>query len=103
MKCNLNRQAVFCADKGLINRQTNLKEENILTDTFNLLTRSSHQRCSIKKGVLKNFAKFTGKHLCWRLFFDKVAGLRLPNLLKKRLQHRCFPVNFAKFLRAPIL
>ena len=28
-----------------------------------------------KKGVLRNFAKFTGKHLCWSLFFDKVAGL----------------------------
>ena len=26
--------------------------------------RSSHQRCSVKKGVLSNFAKFTGKHLC---------------------------------------
>ena len=31
--------------------------------------RSSHQRCSIKKGALKNFAKFTGKHLCQSLFF----------------------------------
>ena len=29
-----------------------------------------------KKGVLRNFAKFTGKHLCQRLFFNKVAGLR---------------------------
>ena len=36
--------------------------------------RSSHQRCSVKKGVLRNFAKFTGKHLCQRLFFNKVAG-----------------------------
>ena len=27
-----------------------------------------------KKGVLKNFAKFTGKHLCQRLFLNKVAG-----------------------------
>ena len=26
--------------------------------------RSSHRRCSIKKGFLRNFAKFTGKHLC---------------------------------------
>ena len=26
--------------------------------------RSSHLRCSITKGVLRNFAKFTGKHLC---------------------------------------
>ena len=29
-----------------------------------------------KKGVLRNFAKFTGKHLCQGLFFNKVAGLR---------------------------
>ena len=36
----------------------------------------SHQRCSVKKGVLRNFAKFTGKHLRQRLFFNKVAGLR---------------------------
>ena len=52
---------------------------------------SSHRRCSIKKGVLRNFAKFTGKHLCQSLF--------LIFLWKKRLWHRCFPVNFAKFLR----
>ena len=26
-----------------------------------------------------------------------------PTLLKKRLWHRCFPVNFAKFLRTPLL
>ena len=38
--------------------------------------RSSHQRCSMKKGVLRNFTKFTGKHLCLSLFFDKVAGQR---------------------------
>ena len=31
---------------------------------------------SIKKGVLKRFAKSTGKHLCQSLFFNKVAGLR---------------------------
>ena len=28
----------------------------------------------LKKVVLKNFVKFTGSHLCWRLFFNKVAG-----------------------------
>ena len=27
-----------------------------------------------KKGVLRNFAKFIGKHLCQSLFFNKVAG-----------------------------
>ena len=29
-----------------------------------------------KKGVLRNLTKFTGKHLCQSLFFNKVAGLR---------------------------
>ena len=38
------------------------------------ILRSRHQRCSIKKGVLRNFSKFTGKHLCQSLFFNKVAG-----------------------------
>ena len=32
---------------------------------------SSHQKCSIKKVVLKNLAKFTGKRLCQSLFFKK--------------------------------
>ena len=36
--------------------------------------RSSHWRCSVRKGVLGNFAKFTGKHLWQSLFFNKVAG-----------------------------
>ena len=27
-----------------------------------------------KKGVLRNFAKFKGEHLCQSLFFNKVAG-----------------------------
>ena len=47
--------------------------------------RSSHQRCSMKKGVLRNFAKFPGKYLCQSLFFNKVAALRPATLLKKRL------------------
>ena len=34
----------------------------------------------MKKGVLKNFAKFTEKHLCQRLFFNKDAGLSPDNL-----------------------
>ena len=52
-----------------------------------------------RKGVLRNFAKFTRKHLCQSLFLNKVVCLRPATLLKKRLWHKCFPVNFAKFLR----
>ena len=49
-----------------------------------------------KRAVLKNLAIFTGKHLCWSLFLIKL-------LYQKRLQHRCLPVNIAKFLRTSIL
>ena len=33
--------------------------------------------------------------------FKQVHNLKARNLIKKRLQHSCFPVKFAKFLRAP--
>ena len=73
-------------------------------------SRSSRQEVFCKKGALRNSAEFTGKHLCQGLFFNKVAvlfnkvaGLLPETLLKKRLRHRCFPVNFVKFLRAPFL
>ena len=42
---------------------------------FPVIVRSSHQRCFVREGVLRNFAKFTGKHLCQSVFFNKVAGL----------------------------
>ena len=56
-----------------------------------------------KKCVLKNYEKLTGKHLCQSLFFNKVAGLKSATLLKKRLCHRCFPVDFSKLLRTLFL
>ena len=65
--------------------------------------RSSNQRCSFKNGVLRNFTKFAGKDLCQSLFFNKVVGLSPATLLNKRLWHKCFPVNFAKFLRTTFL
>ena len=38
--------------------------------------RSSRPEVFCKKDVLRNFAKFTGKHLCQSLFYNKVASLR---------------------------
>ena len=58
--------------------------------------RSSRSQVFFKIGTLKNFAILTGKHLCWSVFFNKVAVF--ATLLKKRLQHRCFPVNIPNFL-----
>ena len=56
---------------------------------------ASHRRSSVKKGVLKNFVNFTEKNTCVEVSFY--------NFIKKRLQHRCFAVKFAKFLRTLIL
>ena len=80
----------------------------VMIQTFYVLIllqsyRSSRPEVFCKKGVLENHAKFTRKHLCQSLFFNKVAFLRPATLLKKRLWHRCFPVNFAKFPRTPFL
>ena len=78
---------------------TLLKQEDMI------LNRGSHQRRSIKKGVLRNFAIFTWKYLCQSLFLIKLQalGVRPASLLKKRLWRKCFPVNFAKFLGTPSL
>ena len=40
----------------------------------NGIYRTRHQRCSVRKGFLRNFAKFTGKHLYQSLSLNKVAG-----------------------------
>ena len=49
---------------------------------------------AVTGGVLKSFTKFTKRHLCQSM-------PQSCNFIKKRLQHRCFPVNFVKFLRTP--
>ena len=54
-----------------------------------LLVKLQTKSCC-KKPAPKNFAIFTKKH-------------HACNFIEKRLQHRCFPVNIAKFLRTPIL
>ena len=66
------------------------------------ILRCSHWMC-YNKGILKLFAKFTRKDPCRSLLFNKLAGLGRATFLKKRLQHRSFAVNFAKFLRTPFL
>ena len=60
-KCFLGKSTKFLI--------TSLFKKNPLDDCFCKNTfrvfRSSHQRCSMKKCVLRNFTKFTGKRLCF--------------------------------------
>ena len=63
--------------------------------------RSSHQGRSVKEGVLRKvFTKLTRKHLCQTGYFNKVCK---PKTVKKRLRHKCFPLNVTKFVRTPFL
>ena len=52
---------------------TNRKDFN---DKLQLLTSECQKELFCEKGALKNFAKFTEKHLRQSLFFDKVADRR---------------------------
>ena len=59
---------------------------------------------------VKAFSQLFVKHFLNTLNFSSIKnaellkmGLKACNFVKKRLQHRCFPVKFSKFLRTPIL
>ena len=59
-----------------------------MENTLNILSdfceeRGTSRRFSVRKSVLRNFAKYTGKQLYQGLFFNKAAGLRLQ-LYQKR-------------------
>ena len=55
--------------------------------------------CSSKE-VFLGISQYSQETPVLEYHFNKVAGL---NFFKKRLQHRCFPVNNAKFLRVAFL
>ena len=57
-------------------------------------------RCSVEK-VFLEISQNSKENTCARVSF--LIKLQARPLLKKRLWHRCFPVNFAKFLRTPFL
>ena len=57
--------------------------------------RSSRPEMFCKKAVLRDFLKFTTKHLCQSLFITKVAGQDSNFILKKRPCFLEFPVNFS--------
>ena len=57
--------------------------------------RSSGPEVFCEKDVLGNFAKFTGKHLCQSLFFNKVAGAAC-SFIKKETLAQVFSYEFCE-------
>ena len=62
-----------------------------------LNTKSSPPDVFCEKVVLRNFAKFTRKHLCQGLFFDKVSGA--CNFIKKEALAQVFSCEFCEISR----
>ena len=67
---------ILCRMNSKIKLKTTNKE--ILASLF----RRSHQICSLRKVALRDFAKFTGKHLCQSVFFNKVNFIKKETLTK---------------------
>ena len=94
----------FKVDANVINEKTPAP------DSFFLLSKAwvsclsfieaSVGRCSSKQ-VFSKSSQILQEKLVLEPNFTKVAGLLCCNVVKNRLQHRCFPVKFAKFLRTP--
>ena len=64
-----------------------------------LIFRSSRSQIFFNIDALKNFASFTGKHLCWSLFLIKLHALRPATLLKRDSNTAVFLWNWRSFLR----
>ena len=60
-----------------------------------MLYRSSRPDVFCKKGVLRNFGKFTGKDLCQSLCFNKVAG-QACNFIKIKTLAQFFSCEFCE-------
>ena len=65
-------------------------------------SRRSRPEVFCKKGVLRNFTKFTGKHLCQSLFFNKVAGLACK-FIKKQTLAQLFSCEFCEISKNTFL
>ena len=72
---------IFKGEKYVIIQKENLRD--VSTQDEIPLGRSIRPQMFFKIGVLKIFANFTGKHLCWSLFLIKLQALKPANLLKR--------------------
>ena len=67
-----------------------------------LLSRSILKEVFCKKNVFRN-SQNSQENTCVRIFLKIKLQTEACNFIKKKLLHRCFSVNFAKFLRTPFL
>ena len=98
--------------------------QNSFWISFCVYAKTVARRCSVKK-VFSDFSQNSRENTCTRVsfliklqasacnfvkrdilaqvFFSEFCKIWAWNFIKKRPWHRCFPVNFAKFLGTPFL
>ena len=54
----------------------------------------------MKRGVFKDIAKCTGKHLCWSLIFNNNTVLRPATLLKIETPTQVFSCEFCEIFKS---
>ena len=88
-------QTIHCSKSclSMFGHFVGLALKGLNSQCYSIIIRSSRPNVICKKGVLKNFSKFTGKHLFWSLFF---AGLRLS---KKETLAQVFSCQFCEFYK----
>ena len=89
---SINERKIGKQNRKLLKRTVQVKEQ-----VSEAIVRRLRIRCSSK---LRKFHKETS---VLESLFNKVADLNVCNCIKKRLQHSCFSVKFANFLRTPFL
>ena len=96
----------FLHNQATIERRFNLKRLRYMkyhTVKCIFFSRSSHHRCTIVKGVILNFAKFTGKHLCQVSFFKIKLQVSACNFIKKETLAQVFSCEFCEIFKSIFL
>ena len=99
----LNGMEYFCCSKQVMGVEHLYYSEQVITSRRFLLFRVGYAKQNISAILSKLYGVELSLLLSSRqeVFCEK--GLRPPTLLKNRLCHSCFSVNFVKFLRASFL
>ena len=100
---NWSRRKKLCWIKSFVSNKESILKWALSWASFTKLRthklcikcRSSRPDVFCEKGVLRNLAKFTGKHLCQSPFFNKVAGAA-SNFIKKETLAKVFSCEFCE-------
>ena len=91
-------QCLLMIDYSICNA-CSFTKTNLAIVFINRFQKQRPRRCSLFLKILQNIQENTSAGSSYLIKLLKIPA----TLLKKRVRHRCFPINFAKFLRTAFL